>query len=311
MQNLIYIIQYYLYNSKNQIETQRLTDKWFTKNKLITEWHEYNEYFIDREKLYKFLIENNLQQETFGHQHNNICKLCGNTTKFLGLKHGYLRYCSRSCASKDTLNLEKQKETMLERYGVENAFQMENTRKNCNSEEAKAKKKITFKETMLERYGVETVLMLPEYRNDHLRNYSEIVNKFKETNLRKYGYMCTLNIPETRATIRKNKELNYEWIPLNQYEYFKLYKYWVWKYTNKQDFNKIENYNLRGRNDIVENAHHIDHKYSIFQGFVDNIPPYIIGNICNLEMLYYKNNISKGKKCSITKEELISSFYND
>lgn len=54
--------------------------------------------------------------------------------------------------------------------------------------------------------------------------------------------------------------------------------------------------------------YHLDHKYSIYQGFVDDIDPKIIGSIYNLEMLPFDKNISKGCKCSITKEELISEY---
>ena len=56
---------------------------------------------------------------------------------------------------------------------------------------------------------------------------------------------------------------------------------------------------------------HVDHRYSKYQGFNDTIPPYIIGHLVNLEMLPQSANISKGKKCSITKEELLRLFNND
>jgi len=51
--------------------------------------------------------------------------------------------------------------------------------------------------------------------------------------------------------------------------------------------------------------YHLDHKYSIYQGFIDNIDPKIIGSIHNLQMLSFDTNISKGSDCSITKEKLI------
>lgn len=54
--------------------------------------------------------------------------------------------------------------------------------------------------------------------------------------------------------------------------------------------------------------YHLDHKYSIYQGFIDNIDPKIIGSIHNLQMMGFDKNISKGMNCSITKEELISEY---
>ncbi len=200
MHNLTYIIQYYLYNSKNQIETQRLKEKWFNKNKLSDEWIKYYDYFNDKEKLYSFIIDNNIQKiiETASSHSKNTCVHCGSKTKFLSFKYGYKKYCSRRCAALATLNLEKCKETMIGKYGVINAFQITHIRLKCNSKEAIDKKKISYAKTCIERYGVKTVLMLPEYRNDHLRNYKEIVEKFKNTNMQRYGFVCTLNRPSIK-----------------------------------------------------------------------------------------------------------------
>jgi len=41
------------------------------------------------------------------------------------------------------------------------------------------------------------------------------------------------------------------------------------------------------------------------RGFLDNIDPEIIGSVFNLEMLWWKDNLIKNAKCSITKEELL------
>lgn len=52
--------------------------------------------------------------------------------------------------------------------------------------------------------------------------------------------------------------------------------------------------------------YHIDHKYSLCEGFKNNVPPKIISAKENLQMLYYIDNLSKNNKCSITLEELLS-----
>lgn len=56
---------------------------------------------------------------------------------------------------------------------------------------------------------------------------------------------------------------------------------------------------------------HLDHVYSIYEGFNNNIPPYIIGHWTNLQILNGSANSSKGTKCGQTKEELLENFYND
>ena len=57
-------------------------------------------------------------------------------------------------------------------------------------------------------------------------------------------------------------------------------------------------------------GYHLDHKYSIAQGFRDNIPSYIIGSYVNLQMLLGSDNCSKNDKCSITKGELFYEYFN-
>ncbi len=74
----------------------------------------------------------------------------------------------------------------------------------------------------------------------------------------------------------------------------------VWKVTNKQPISTLKNCEKRGRIDLKENAYHLDHMYSIYQGFKDNVSPEIIGNIANLEMISHYENCSKNKKCSLT-----------
>jgi hypothetical protein len=56
--------------------------------------------------------------------------------------------------------------------------------------------------------------------------------------------------------------------------------------------------------------YHLDHRYSIMRGFKNNIPPYIISHIYNLQMLLEKDNISKDYHCDITKEELFKGIFD-
>ena len=51
-------------------------------------------------------------------------------------------------------------------------------------------------------------------------------------------------------------------------------------------------------------AWHIDHKFSIIQGFKEKISPFVIGHRENLQMLPWKQNIQKLHRCDISKEEL-------
>lgn len=53
---------------------------------------------------------------------------------------------------------------------------------------------------------------------------------------------------------------------------------------------------------------HLDHKYSIHNGFINNIPPEVVGHYKNLEILYHSINESKFSKNSITITELLNDI---
>jgi len=52
--------------------------------------------------------------------------------------------------------------------------------------------------------------------------------------------------------------------------------------------------------------YHIDHKFSIHDGFHNNVPVSIMSNVNNLQILYWRKNLKKGSKSDITLKELMS-----
>lgn len=75
-------------------------------------------------------------------------------------------------------------------------------------------------------------------------------------------------------------------------------------YSVKENGHKIKNIELRGED------FHLDHKYSIREGFENNVSVEIISHWKNLEILSKFENISKHKKCSITLEQLLNEIKN-
>ena len=63
------------------------------------------------------------------------------------------------------------------------------------------------------------------------------------------------------------------------------------------------NFEKRGISGIDGN-YHLDHKFSIVEGFKQKINPLVIGDITNLEFLPWQENIKKRTRCSINKKEL-------
>lgn len=89
---------------------------------------------------------------------------------------------------------------------------------------------------------------------------------------------------------------------LREYE---RYKQNVLKYTNRNikfNFDKIENSSKKINGDNLE----LDHKFSIYSGFINNIDPKIIGHWKNLKYIKKVENRKKRESCSITIEEVLS-----
>ena len=76
---------------------------------------------------------------------------------------------------------------------------------------------------------------------------------------------------------------------------WRAYKIDVWRITNQQPLQLLENFNKRGVNGQT-GAYTLDHIISIKKGFIQNIPPEQIGDIKNLQMLPWEENITKGWK---------------
>ncbi len=94
---------------------------------------------------------------------------------------------------------------------------------------------------------------------------------------------------------------------INNLSEYKKYKRLVYKITNQQNINTLINFDKRGLTGHI-GAYHLDHKYSIVEGFKNSINPEIIGNIKNLEFIPWEDNLKKKNKCSITRTELIKNI---
>lgn len=73
----------------------------------------------------------------------------------------------------------------------------------------------------------------------------------------------------------------------------------------------LPNIEFRSNHNKTNNAYHVDHKVSVLEGFNNGILPCIIGSICNLEVIPWKENLSKSSKCSMTIDELVNIFYSE
>ena len=96
------------------------------------------------------------------------------------------------------------------------------------------------------------------------------------------------------------------WRRLDEISEFERYRINVRNLSQKsysKYFYLIDPNRLRGRN------HHLDHIYSIADGFDNNVDPKIISHPCNLRIVHHSLNESKGKSSEITLEELKVKIY--
>jgi len=97
--------------------------------------------------------------------------------------------------------------------------------------------------------------------------------------------------------------------PIEDRDAFQEYRNKVSLESSRYDLTKLDNFDKRG-----PKGYHLDHKYSVFEGFKNNVPAEIIGHICNLEMIPFNHNTSKGSKCSVSLsflKESIEKYNND
>jgi len=256
---------------------------------------------IKNNKVYKVLVN-----DIFSGSHTKIlvsCDVCNSNYEkpYRQYKSSFDKYnmycCSPKCAQL------KNKITNLEKYGVSNVFQSDII-----------KNKII--ETNLLKYGVSYPSQSSHIRSkiiNTLRSnygvsnpiYSEyIINKINNTNLLKYGniiYNCSNIAKDLR--IKNNRQ-----IPDCDRSEFEKYQIKVRYLTNKvkrilyENWNGFDYYdNEFIRNNVNykfynKNYPTIDHKISIYYGFMNNINPEIIGNLENLCITKRGINSKKNNK---------------
>jgi hypothetical protein len=137
------------------------------------------------------------------------------------------------------------------------------------------------------------------------KEISEIMNlnvNFVCKFLKSLGYKRDKSLGTSIGMVKRFSGIPYDEF-LKKLNEFKLYKKKVISITKKQSIHELPNFNKRGVSGIDGN-YHLDHKFSIVEGFKQNINPEFIGNINNLEFIPWIDNIKKRTNCSINKKEL-------
>lgn len=226
----------------------------------------------------------------------------------------------------DEVNTKRNK-TLLEKYDTTDPLSINDGRERgllkCNSDEINEKRK----KTNLEKYGVEYTFQSLDFQeyiiSCNINKYGFENNMLRDDVKETHKSACIIRDIKRKEDIDENglnsfhramiktKETNIKngyWVSDENKTDFQIYYAEVWKYTRRNNLSELEHIEKRGH--ANQGKFHLDHKYSIFQGFIEEVPPYIIGSIHNLEMITGRNNLSKGRKCSISKEELLGAYYD-
>jgi hypothetical protein len=145
---------------------------------------------------------------------NHICKNTDCQNISMKDRYGnYMNYCSKKCAEAGRRNnikqtytgkdmdsiLSRRKETLLEKYGVDNAAKIPEVRERLReTTTATAEQRLQATKTNnLAKYGVESTNSLPEVKE-----------KKKQSFIEKYGVDHQLRIPEVAASVAKKNSDN-------------------------------------------------------------------------------------------------------
>ena len=225
-----------------------------------------------------------------------VCQECGGGISFRQFSYGYAKYCSVHSRS-------FKKGKKWEEFGL--------TPTETKMRMRIANSKISGK-TWEERYGVEKTKEMKISLSEKLSNrvftdeWKKKISKSNQGNLKgdKNPMRNKLVVEKLKTTFvaRGIK------IPDSELNNFELYKRKVRELTElefRKHYHNIKNADKRG------NGFDLDHKFSIFEGFKQNIPIHLIGSIHNLEMLSIKDNRSKFVKCTTTIDKILKGINDE
>ena len=212
-----------------------------------------------------------------------LCPVCSRPLRFVGLRSGYTRSCSASCRNRNPEFFKKYKDACLTKYGTEFASQSTEFRD-------------AVKATNISKYAVDNPFKSEQIRKKH-----------RETCMKKYGVDNPSKSNEVVNKIKQSRVLAGDWVSDEDRSNLELYRIAVKKISSKSyhdHYYKINPDNLpRSRY-----KYHLDHIFSVEEGFKQQVPPEIIGHWTNLRMLWHLDNSIKNTKCHKSLSQLIEDY---
>jgi hypothetical protein len=205
---------------------------------------------------------------------------------------------------------EKSKKTIIEKWGVESYSQTSEFKEKILNNKDEIIKKI--KDRFKENWGVEWISQSNHYKEIMKLNRDEIIMKVKKTCIDRYGVDNVSKVESVAKLINETKRNLNQIIPDELVSEWYLYKRDVVKFTKRSKRELLKNWDgydyydnefikdylsLNHTNNLYPT---IDHKNSVFWGFVNCIPAEEIGSYDNL--CFTKRTINSRKGRLIEKE---------
>lgn len=197
----------------------------------------------------------------------------------------------------------KRKKTCIEKYGTENVSKADsvNTKRNKTFIDTYGSHPLSVqsvidkkKTTMLKRYGVDNYGKTQEHK-DFVRDYNN--NQTEEAVREVVGKILHTKMLAGLITGPKSK---------NEFERYYVDVRNLSDRNYKKHKSTINPYNFsRGRT-----LYHLDHIFSIKDGFENSVPVDIVSHYTNLRMLKYDENIAKGGLSDKTLAKLFEDYRN-
>jgi hypothetical protein len=232
-----------------------------------------------------------------------VCEVCGSSTAHLERKndHRHTRTCSRECKAE---LISKSKTVIDQATGLSKAKigwlkAAETKRSNIvNGEDAfvRAAKKASAK---MARDGTRAVA-IEKWRSTMV--FDEAHSEKIRVGMAKIGPDGLTAAQRGAAAARASMIASGRFVDPSTLPAFKQYQRRVHHLTRIQDLSSLPNFEKRG---VVENdGWHIDHRFSITDGFLQGASPEEVSNIANLMMLPAKENIKKSVSSTMSLQEL-------
>ena len=220
-------------------------------------------------------------------------------------------YLEKSFLEKQQIK-ERRKTTLRKRYGVDHNFNIDGfkekrkitwqkkygTKIAQRSDDVKEKARLTCKKL----YGGPNPLSHPAVKEKWMNSFKE---KYGESNpmhvnhIKRKAFATRLGIPIEEVNFIYETLLNKDSYNIEEYTLIvRLLTEESLELHGSIKFG-IDWQKLRGKY-----KYHIDHRVSIRTGYLNNINPKSIAHIENLQLIPYKENLSKGSKDNLTLEQL-------